>query len=243
MPAEDCHEPRTSDPVPTRRAHGVAGLRRRPSSGPRGRRAAPSLAPAVGRRHRHQPARGRARCVVDPALRQTGARGPGDAVRRLRSAGRSAGRRHRHHPHGRDGVRAVHARAGLHGRPRAGDDHEARLGFPDAIETVDKETSDTYTVSYTTAVLALAMLAKSSARTSWTTRRSAASPRPWPRRSPTRRSTRSPSRNGCSCSLARVRAPSRPGRARSRSGRRRASSRRATTRSTCCTARRCPRRP
>jgi glucosamine--fructose-6-phosphate aminotransferase (isomerizing) len=33
-------------------------------------------------------------------------------------------------------------------------------GFPDAIETVDKETSDTYTVSYTTAVLALAMLAK-----------------------------------------------------------------------------------
>ena len=33
-------------------------------------------------------------------------------------------------------------------------------GFPDAIETVEKETSDTYTVSYTTAVLALAMLAK-----------------------------------------------------------------------------------
>ncbi len=33
-------------------------------------------------------------------------------------------------------------------------------GFPDAIETVDKETSDTYTVSYSTAVLALAMLAK-----------------------------------------------------------------------------------
>ena len=33
-------------------------------------------------------------------------------------------------------------------------------GFPDAIETVEKETSDTYTVSYTTAVLALALLAK-----------------------------------------------------------------------------------
>src|SRR4029077_2557378 len=33
-------------------------------------------------------------------------------------------------------------------------------GFPDAIETVDKETSDTYTVSYTTAVLALALLAR-----------------------------------------------------------------------------------
>jgi glucosamine--fructose-6-phosphate aminotransferase (isomerizing) len=33
-------------------------------------------------------------------------------------------------------------------------------GFPDAIETVDKETSDTYTVSFSTAVLALAMLAK-----------------------------------------------------------------------------------
>lgn len=33
-------------------------------------------------------------------------------------------------------------------------------GFPDAIETVEKETSETYTVSYTTAVLALAMLAK-----------------------------------------------------------------------------------
>lgn len=33
-------------------------------------------------------------------------------------------------------------------------------GFPDAIETVDKETSETYTVSYTTAVLALALLAK-----------------------------------------------------------------------------------
>ena len=32
--------------------------------------------------------------------------------------------------------------------------------FPDAIETVDKETSDTYTVSYTTSVLALALLAK-----------------------------------------------------------------------------------
>ncbi|MGZ6545601.1 MAG: SIS domain-containing protein [Actinomycetota bacterium] len=33
-------------------------------------------------------------------------------------------------------------------------------GFPDTIETVDKETSDTYTVSYTTAVLALALLAR-----------------------------------------------------------------------------------
>jgi glutamine---fructose-6-phosphate transaminase (isomerizing) len=33
-------------------------------------------------------------------------------------------------------------------------------GFPDAIETVDKETSETYTVSYTTAVLALALLAR-----------------------------------------------------------------------------------
>ncbi|MGH2595022.1 MAG: SIS domain-containing protein, partial [Actinomycetota bacterium] len=33
-------------------------------------------------------------------------------------------------------------------------------GFPDAIETVEKETSETYTVSYTTALLALAMLAK-----------------------------------------------------------------------------------
>ena len=33
-------------------------------------------------------------------------------------------------------------------------------GFHDAIETVAKETSETYTVSYTTAVLALAMLAK-----------------------------------------------------------------------------------
>ncbi len=33
-------------------------------------------------------------------------------------------------------------------------------GFPDAIETVERETSETYTVSYTTAVLALAMLAK-----------------------------------------------------------------------------------
>ena len=31
--------------------------------------------------------------------------------------------------------------------------------FPDAIETVDKETSETYTVSYTAAVLALALLA------------------------------------------------------------------------------------
>ena len=31
--------------------------------------------------------------------------------------------------------------------------------FPDAIETVDKETSETYTVSYTTAVIALALLA------------------------------------------------------------------------------------
>jgi glucosamine--fructose-6-phosphate aminotransferase (isomerizing) len=32
-------------------------------------------------------------------------------------------------------------------------------GFPGAIETVDKETSETYTVSYTTAVMALAMIA------------------------------------------------------------------------------------
>jgi glucosamine--fructose-6-phosphate aminotransferase (isomerizing) len=32
-------------------------------------------------------------------------------------------------------------------------------GFPDAIETCEKETSETYTVSYTTALLALAMLA------------------------------------------------------------------------------------
>jgi glutamine---fructose-6-phosphate transaminase (isomerizing) len=33
-------------------------------------------------------------------------------------------------------------------------------GFPDAIETVDKETAETYTVSYTTALLALALLAR-----------------------------------------------------------------------------------
>ena len=33
-------------------------------------------------------------------------------------------------------------------------------GFPSSIETVPKETSETYTVSYTTAVLALAMLAR-----------------------------------------------------------------------------------
>jgi glucosamine--fructose-6-phosphate aminotransferase (isomerizing) len=32
-------------------------------------------------------------------------------------------------------------------------------GFPDAIETVPKETSETYTVSYTTALVALALLA------------------------------------------------------------------------------------
>jgi glucosamine--fructose-6-phosphate aminotransferase (isomerizing) len=95
---------------------------------------------------------------------ETGARGPGDAVRRLRSAGRPAGRGRRHHPHGRDGVRALHARAGVHGRPGARDGHEARLRVPDAVETVDKETSDTYTVSYTTAVLALAMLAKETRR-------------------------------------------------------------------------------
>ena len=34
-----------------------------------------------------------------------------------------------------------------------------KSGFPDAIETCEKETSETYTVSYTTALLALAMLA------------------------------------------------------------------------------------
>ena len=33
-------------------------------------------------------------------------------------------------------------------------------GFPDAIETVDKETAETYTVSYTAALVALAMLAR-----------------------------------------------------------------------------------
>lgn len=33
-------------------------------------------------------------------------------------------------------------------------------GFPKAIETVDKESAETYTISYTTALLALAMLAK-----------------------------------------------------------------------------------
>jgi glutamine---fructose-6-phosphate transaminase (isomerizing) len=33
-------------------------------------------------------------------------------------------------------------------------------GFPDAIETVDKETAETYTVSYTAALVALALLAR-----------------------------------------------------------------------------------
>jgi glucosamine--fructose-6-phosphate aminotransferase (isomerizing) len=33
-------------------------------------------------------------------------------------------------------------------------------GFPDAIETVDKETAETYTVSYTAALVALAMIAR-----------------------------------------------------------------------------------
>ncbi len=33
-------------------------------------------------------------------------------------------------------------------------------GFPEAIETVEKESAETYTISYTTALLALAMLAK-----------------------------------------------------------------------------------
>src|SRR2546427_9291980 len=33
-------------------------------------------------------------------------------------------------------------------------------GFPEAIETVEKETAETYTVSYTTALLGLALLAR-----------------------------------------------------------------------------------
>ena len=56
-------------------------------------------------------------------------------------------------------------------------------GFPDAIETVDKETSETYTVSYTTAVLALAMIAHELGAESLWTRRYAR-PCPGCRRAP-----------------------------------------------------------
>ena len=75
-------------------------------------------------------------------------------------------------------------------------------GFPDAIETVEKETSETYTVSYTTAVLALAMLAHELGA-EHAGRRGA---RPCPggrrrgdRRPGDRRRSRSPS--GCWCSM------------------------------------------
>ena len=116
-------------------------------------------------------------------------------------------------------------------------------GFPDAIETVDKETSDTYTVSYTTAVLALAMLAKELGADQLDDATLGRVPAAVAAAIADPAVDAIPSRNGCSCSLAPVRAPSRRGRAHSRSGRHRASSRRATTRSTCCTARRCPSTP
>jgi glucosamine--fructose-6-phosphate aminotransferase (isomerizing) len=52
-------------------------------------------------------------------------------------------------------ARALAFQAGLHVTMITRKDS----GFPDAIETVEKETSETYTVSYTAALLALGMLA------------------------------------------------------------------------------------
>lgn len=53
-------------------------------------------------------------------------------------------------------ARALATTAGVHTLTIAKRD----AGFPHAIETTDKETAETYTVSYTTALLALAMVAK-----------------------------------------------------------------------------------
>ena len=158
---QDLHEPRTSDPVATRRARRrcwapptSVGRSMRPPSGSIARAGCGSWAPA--------PACTRRSSV--PSLIQLSGRqahavpamqfvdfaplvGPQDGVVVITHTAETAFAL---------STRAQAFTAGLGPVMIT----KRGSGFPDAIETVDKETSDTYTVSYTTAVLALAMLAK-----------------------------------------------------------------------------------
>ena len=73
-----------------------------------------------------------------------------DALRRLGAGRGSAGRRHRHHAHRGDGVRPGRARRGLQRGPGRDHDHAPGLRVsPTPSRRVDKETSETYTASYT----------------------------------------------------------------------------------------------
>ena len=129
---------------------------------PRPDRAALRARPRLARRHRHEPARGGARRVDAPRRGAGRARDELDALRELGSADQPAGRADPHQPQRgcRDRVRGrrVDARDGRGAARRVGDPPRGQRS-PHAIETVDKETSHTYTVSYTAALLQLARLA------------------------------------------------------------------------------------
>ena len=116
--------------------------------------------PDLGGRNRNQLPRRGAGSVDASARGAPGAGRPFDAVRGLRADHRAARRSDRHHSTAETAyalsTRAQTFAAGLNLVMIT----KRGSGFPEAIETVDKESAETYTISYTTALLALAMLAK-----------------------------------------------------------------------------------
>ena len=89
-----------------------------------------------------------------------------------------AGRRDRDHPHGRDRLRARRALARLPGGTAGCHDHQARpRDSPTPSRRSTKESSETYTVSYTAALVALALLAARARRRERSRREARAGPR------------------------------------------------------------------
>ena len=112
------HRPGTTDPLAARGARSVTLRLPDPGAGSRGGPGPAPGPPHLAGGHRNEPARRRAR-RLDVA--GGGARRPGRGVDALRGLGPgrgAAGRRHRHHPHRRDGLRPRRARHRLQRRPR-----------------------------------------------------------------------------------------------------------------------------
>ena len=162
----------------------AAGLPRDPSTGAHRRRGTPSGPSHLAGRHGLQPARRRARRRAPRRGRpgsHTSCR-PCSSSPRPRVIGPARFDR-RDQPHRRDGVRARRPRAGLRAQHRHDHDHPPGAGLPHSIETVPKETSETYTASYTATLFVLALLAKDLGADTITDELSRRCPMPWPRRS------------------------------------------------------------
>ena len=162
MSAETAHQPRTPDPLAAGCAAASPGLREGPRADPRGRRGRTSRPPDLAGRNGHEPC---TRAILGAGMLQdagrSGARGAVDAVRRLRRRSSVPTTSSSSSP--TPARPPTRSRRGRSRRPPDWTSSRSRVGVPRSptrSKPCPRETSETYTVSYTTTLLVLAMIAK-----------------------------------------------------------------------------------